>query len=180
MADTAALAQNPCPPPRPRVVLDSNIWVDILVFDDAVARPVRAALEAGRLDAIISPACREELRRVLDYPQFARYAVDTQTALAWVDRVTRPVADPEDAARAQGQPFVPRCKDRDDQKFLALADAADVAYLVSKDKAVLKLKRRMAKYCDVAVLPPRQFVAQVQLETAEPAQAHIKPEAVLS
>lgn len=162
MADAAA----PTLATAPRVVLDSNIWVDILVFDDAVARPIRAALEAGRLDAIISPACREELRRVLGYPQFARYAVDAQAALAWVDRVTRSVADPEDAARVEGEAFVPRCKDRDDQKFLALADAADVAYLVSKDRAVLKLKRRMAKYCDVAVLPPKQFVALVQLENA--------------
>lgn len=167
MADAAA----PAPVPAPRVVLDSNIWVDILIFDDAVARPIRTALEAGRLDAIISPACREELRRVLDYPQFAHYAVDAQAALAWVDRVTRSVADPEDTARAQGETFVPRCKDRDDQKFLALADAANVAYLVSKDKAVLKLKRRMAKYCDVAVLPPKQFVAQVQLEAAPHIQA---------
>lgn len=172
MADAAALASSVpslAPPPCPRVVLDSNIWVDILVFDDAVARPIRAALEAGRLDAIISPACREELRRVLGYPQFAHYAVDAQAALAWVDRVTRSVADPAEstsAARAQGETFVPRCKDRDDQKFLALADAANAAYLVSKDKAVLKLKRRMAKYCDVAVLPPKQFAALVQLETA--------------
>ncbi|MGF2506267.1 PIN domain-containing protein, partial [Ralstonia pseudosolanacearum] len=63
MADTAA--------PVPRVVLDSNIWVDLLIFDNAAARPIRAALEAGRLAAIISPACREELRRVLGYPQFA-------------------------------------------------------------------------------------------------------------
>lgn len=168
MADAAALAHS-TQAPVPRVVLDSNIWVDILIFDDAVARPIRAALEAGRLDAIISPACREELRRVLDYPQFARYAVDVQAALAWVDRVTRSVADPAEttpAARTQGETFVPRCKDRDDQKFLALADAASVAYLVSKDRAVLKLKRRMAKYCDVAVLPPKQFVAQVQLEIA--------------
>ncbi|ANA32329.1 hypothetical protein R82526_00636 [Ralstonia mannitolilytica] len=165
MADAAALAPSAPAQPRaaPRVVLDSNIWVDILVFDDAVARPIRAALEAGRLDAIISPACREELRRVLGYPQFAHYAVDAQAALAWVDRVTRSVADPEEAAPANGQTFVPRCKDRDDQKFLALADAASATYLVSKDKAVLKLKRRMAKYCDVAVLPPKQFVSEVQL-----------------
>ncbi|WP_439890667.1 putative toxin-antitoxin system toxin component, PIN family [Ralstonia sp. 25C] len=170
MADAAAPAQTPAP----RVVLDSNIWVDILIFDDAVARPIRTALETGRLDAIISPACREELRRVLDYPQFAHYAVDAQAALAWVDRVTRSVADPAEptpAARAQGETFVPRCKDRDDQKFLALADAAGVAYLVSKDKAVLKLKRRMAKYCDVAVLPPKQFVALVQLESTSTIQA---------
>ena len=101
----------------------------------------------------------------------SRYAVDAKAALAWVDRVTRSVADPEDAARVQGEAFVPRCKDRDDQKFLALADAADVAYLVSKDRAVLKLRRRMAKYCDVAVLPPKQFVALVQLETAPLVQA---------
>ena len=99
MADAAALAHS-TQAPAPRVVLDSNIWVDILIFDDAVARPIRAALEAGRLDAIISPACREELRRVLGYPQFARYAVDTQAALAWVDRVTRSVADPERSSRA--------------------------------------------------------------------------------
>jgi len=167
MADAAAPAQTLAP----RVVLDSNIWVDILIFDDAIARPIRAALEAGRLEAIISPACREELRRVLDYPQFARYAIDAEAALAWVDRVTHSVADPEDAQRTGGEAFVPRCKDRDDQKFLALADAAGVAYLVSKDRAVLKLKRRMAKYCDVAVLPPKQFVAQVQLEAAPLIQA---------
>ncbi|MFP3889380.1 putative toxin-antitoxin system toxin component, PIN family [uncultured Ralstonia sp.] len=174
MADAAALAasaQPPAPPQCPRVVLDSNIWVDILIFDDAVARPIRAALEAGRLQAIISPACREELRRVLDYPQFARYAIDAEAALAWVDRMTHSVPDPEATPRAEGEAFVPVCKDRDDQKFLALADAARVAYLVSKDRAVLKLKRRMAKYCDVAVLPPKQFVALVQLETAPLVQA---------
>ncbi|WP_296223090.1 putative toxin-antitoxin system toxin component, PIN family [Ralstonia sp. UBA689] len=164
MADAAALAHS-TQAPAPRVVLDSNIWVDILIFDDAVARPIRAALEAGRLHAIISPACREELRRVLAYPQFAHRAVDTKAALAWVDRMTHSVADPEEAPRADGAAFVPRCKDRDDQKFLALADAANAAYLVSKDRAVLKLKRRMAKYCDVAVLPPKQFVTLVQLET---------------
>lgn len=158
MADTAA--------PVPRVVLDSNIWVDLLIFDNAAARPIRAALEAGRLAAIISPACREELRRVLDYPQFARYAIDAQAALAWVDRVTQPVADPEEAPRLEGTAFVPRCKDRDDQKFLALAHAAGAAYLVSKDKAVLKLRRRMAKYCDVAVVPPGQFIAEIRLDAA--------------
>lgn len=141
MADAAALAHS-TQAPAPRVVLDSNIWVDILIFDDAVARPIRAALEAGRLDAIISPACREELRRVLDYPQFAGYAVDAQAALAWVDGVTRSVADPEDAVRAQGEAFVPRCKDRDDQKFLELSARCQADLLVSKDKALLKLRGR--------------------------------------
>ena len=33
----------------PRVVLDTNVWIDLLVFDDPVARPVRDALVERRL-----------------------------------------------------------------------------------------------------------------------------------
>ena len=40
------------PPPSPAVkalpvVLDSNVWLDILVFDDPHTRPIRAGLESG-------------------------------------------------------------------------------------------------------------------------------------
>lgn len=43
----------------------------------------------------------------------------------------------------QGEaPPLPRCKDRDDQKFLELAARCQVDILVSKDKALLRLKGR--------------------------------------
>lgn len=151
-------AADPTATPRPCVVLDSNVWVDIVVFDDPLARPIRTALAAGQLDAVISPSCREELRRVLAYPQFARFAVDIDAVLVWVDTVTR-VLDPV----AGNAPRLPRCSDADDQKFLELAQAAAARYLVSKDKAVLKLRRRMAQVAGVTVLKPADFVAQATL-----------------
>ena len=79
------------PPPLPlsspmRVVLDSNVWIDILVFDDPATRPIHAALEARTLEALIDERCLRELTRVLDYPQFVRMEVDKTAALATVAR----------------------------------------------------------------------------------------------
>jgi len=65
-----------------RAVLDSNVWIDILVFDDPITRPIRAALEAGTLEALIDSRCLKELTYVLDYPQFVRFAVNKSEALA--------------------------------------------------------------------------------------------------
>jgi predicted nucleic acid-binding protein len=39
---------------------------------------------------------------------------------------------------------MPRCSDPDDQKFIELASASGAQILVSKDRAVLKLRRRCA------------------------------------
>jgi len=63
-------------------ILDSNIWIDILVFDDPVSRPIVAArLSPGRLRALIDARCLAELTYVLDYPQFAHRAIDREQAL---------------------------------------------------------------------------------------------------
>lgn len=67
-----------------RAVLDSNVWIDILVFDDPITRPIRAALEAGTLEALIDSRCLKELTYVLDYPQFVRFAVNKSEALETV------------------------------------------------------------------------------------------------
>ncbi|SOZ49530.1 conserved hypothetical protein, DUF132 [Cupriavidus taiwanensis] len=141
----------------PRVVLDSNIWVDLLVFHDPHVEPIRAALEAGTIAPVIRADCREELRRVLAYPQFARFEVDIGAALATVDRLASLEAAPPqadcDALR------LPRCKDTDDQKFVELAHFAGAACLVSKDKAVLKLRSRLRRSSGVEVMTPPAFGA---------------------
>ncbi|SPA00300.1 conserved hypothetical protein, DUF132 [Cupriavidus taiwanensis] len=141
----------------PRVVLDSNIWVDLLVFQDPHVEPIRAALEAGTIAPVIRADCREELRRVLAYPQFARFEVDIGAALATVDRLASLEAAPPqadcDALR------LPRCKDTDDQKFVELAHFAGAACLVSKDKAVLKLRSRLRRSSGVEVMTPPAFGA---------------------
>lgn len=139
----------------PRVVLDSNIWVDLLVFRDPHVEPIRAALLAGAITPVIRADCREELRRVLAYPQFARFAVDIGAALAEVDRLTTLEAHP--APEAADAIRLPKCRDTDDQKFIELAHFAQAALLVSKDKAVLKLRSRLRRTSGVEVLPPLAF-----------------------
>jgi predicted nucleic acid-binding protein len=83
---------------------------------------------------------RDELERVLTYPhiilRMEKGRLEAADVLAQFDRFTRlvPVAD-----RA---PYV--CKDADDQKFIDLACAYSCA-LVSKDKAVLTMRNRLAR-----------------------------------
>lgn len=127
------------PLPRP-VVLDTNVVLDLFVFSDPLVPPLRALLAQGQLRWIATAAQRLELERVLHYSQIApRVAFYGQTAdsvLAAFD------AGADMVAAAPRIRYV--CTDPDDQHFLDLA-AAHRAVLVSKDKAVLKLRRRVAQ-----------------------------------
>src|SRR5689334_13458151 len=155
------------PPPLPlsspmRVVLDSNVWIDILVFDDPATRPIHAALEARTLEALIDERCLRELTRVLDYPQFVRMEVDKTAALATVARLSTHVA----ATIDENERPLPRCRDRDDQKFLELAHASGADWLVSKDRAVLKLARRVARDFAFRIAEPKPFVLEFEAQAA--------------
>ena len=121
------------------VVLDTNIVLDVFLFDDAAAKPLRPALEAGTLHWVATQHMRNELERVLDYehlvPRMAFYSVTAADILAAFDRHAHLV---EVAPRIAAV-----CKDPDDQCFVDLA-VAHQALLVSKDKAVLTMKKRLA------------------------------------
>ncbi|KMQ80111.1 hypothetical protein BPMI_00760 [Candidatus Burkholderia pumila] len=79
MENSAAPASPSTPVLTPplRVVLDSNVWIDILVFEDPATRPIHAALEA-----LINARCLAELTRVLDYPQFAKFGIAKRPRLS--------------------------------------------------------------------------------------------------
>ncbi|EDZ98007.1 protein of unknown function DUF132 [Burkholderia sp. H160] len=141
-----------------RVVLDSNVWIDILVFDDPHTRPIAAALESGALTALIDARCLAELAYVLDYPQFAHRNVDKAAALAAVARLAQRVEPLEPTESTGNARPLPQCKDRDDQKFLELAHAAQADWLVSKDRAVLKLAKRIARDFGFRIAQPAPFV----------------------
>lgn len=121
------------------IVLDTNVVLDLLVFDDPATPALRQALAEGSLRWIATPVMREELARVLVYPhlvdRLAYYRLSAAEVLAAFDRQVQLV---EVAPRA---PMV--CKDPDDQKFIDLA-LAHGARLLSKDRAVLKLKKRLS------------------------------------
>lgn len=140
----------------PRVVLDSNVWIDILVFDDPATRPIHAALQRRLLCAVIDRRCLGELARVLDYPQFVARDVDKAAALASVAQLS--TLEESAPVPADSAPL-PKCKDRDDQKFLELAHAVNAAWLVSKDRALLRLNKRTARDFGIRIVEPAPFVA---------------------
>lgn len=122
------------------LVLDTNIVLDLFVYDDAAALPLRSALAQGALRWLATRAMRDELQRVLDYPQIlkrrAARGIELLDVLAHFDAHAHLVAD---APRAPV-----RCQDEDDQKFIDLA-VAHRALLVSKDGEVLKMKARLLR-----------------------------------
>jgi putative PIN family toxin of toxin-antitoxin system len=123
---------------RQPVVLDTNIVLDVFVFNDAAAQPLKKALEAGEVDWLATQAMRDELERVLAYPQIvprlAFYELNAGDVLAAFDRHARLT---EVAAKA-----AVTCSDADDQKFIDLAVAAK-ALLLSKDRHVLSMRKRL-------------------------------------
>lgn len=123
------------------VVLDTNIVLDLLVFSDPTTALVRDLLHAKALRWLATAAMREELQRVLDYPHIAlrvvSYGLTPASVLAAFDAQAHPVPVP---ARIPAT-----CRDADDQQFLDLA-AAHGAILLSKDKAVIALRKRMLVY----------------------------------
>jgi predicted nucleic acid-binding protein len=136
------------------VVVDTNVALDLLVFDDPSAGPLGAQFETGGLRWLATPAMREELERVLSYEHIAARLLArglvAADALAGFDRHATLVNAPDKAPLT--------CSDPDDQKFIDLAVANRCA-LLSKDAAVLSLGKRLAALdvCAAAVLPVGRY-----------------------
>ncbi|WP_440131005.1 PIN domain-containing protein, partial [Rubrivivax gelatinosus] len=62
------------------VVLDTNVVLDWLVFDDPATRPLAAALEAGRLRWIATGPMLDELLHVLQRPELDRWRAACEAA----------------------------------------------------------------------------------------------------
>jgi putative PIN family toxin of toxin-antitoxin system len=140
------------PAPAPPIVLDTNVLLDLFVFHDPRWAPLLAALEDGSVRAVTRADCRDEYRAVLHYPQLPLDDAAREQAALRFDALIEMVAP---AARALR---LPACSDRDDQKFLELARDAGAAVLVTKDKALLKLARRIARDGLFAIELPETWI----------------------
>jgi uncharacterized protein len=131
-----------------RWVLDTNVVIDWLVFDHPFMNPLREAVAAQTLVVLTHPPAVDELKRVLAYRSlkldtarqadvFARYIAQTKLvslpAGAGLKHLMMPAG-------------FPRCRDRDDEHFLALAYHQRADALVSRDNAVYGMKSRVAKW----------------------------------
>ena len=128
------------PAPRWRLVLDTNVVLDLLHFADATVTPIRLAIESGNAQCYASQTTLNELSRVLTYPAFR---LDEPVQAALRARYQLWVGEPQ-AVTISAR--LPRCIDPDDQMFLELAASCQADILISKDKALLALKRQAAGF----------------------------------
>lgn len=140
----------------PLLVLDTNVVLDWVAFGDPRVEPIVAAIERGALRAATSAACLQELRRALGYPQVKLDDADQALAFGRYLAHAREFEIPETGPA----PDLPRCEDPDDQKFLELAWHARASHLLTRDKALLKLARRVAESGRFAVLAPDAFLCR--------------------
>ena len=125
----------------PRIVLDTNVCLDLFVFRDPMCSHLLAAMQSGAVQAVTRDDCREEWHRVLHYPQLP---IDDQLCpgiSAAFDALIQ-LLPAEASMVGEGDISLPRCGDPDDQKFLELALASGARWLLSKDNELLKLDRR--------------------------------------
>lgn len=127
----------------PRIVLDTNVCLDLFVFHEPQAAALHVAMQEGTIDAVTRADCRAEWLRVLHYPQVPVSDAARPAIEAAFDALVRCL--PDDQAMPPAGVPLPRCADPDDQKFLELALASGARWLVSKDNALLKLAPRCAR-----------------------------------
>jgi putative PIN family toxin of toxin-antitoxin system len=131
-------------------VIDTNIVLDLWLFEDPATIPLRAALQSGAISHLATDSMRGELARVLTYPHLMkRMAKSNIQASDVLNRFDKYLLAAEPAAKAACT-----CKDPDDQKFIDLAVAHAVP-LLSKDKAILCMKKRLLQ--SGVVLNPRDL-----------------------
>jgi predicted nucleic acid-binding protein len=136
---------------KPAVVLDTNVVLDWLVFRNPEGQPLFDAIERRQLRWIVTEPMRDELLHVLGRGVAAAYAPDLPRIVeSWrkLSEVATPPALQGDARRLL-------CTDTDDQKFIDLA-LAEARWLVSRDRAVLKLARRASRL-GLHVIPPARW-----------------------
>ena len=140
-----------------RVVLDTNVLLSLWVFEDSRFAPFRAAVERGEWIAFTDAECLSEFKRVLGYPQFS-LSPERQSVIygeyAAVALLTQ-------GQKIYAQPL-PRCSDRDDQKFLEVARRSKADWLVTADKALLRLARRDKLAGLFRIVTPEAVLFEIQ------------------
>lgn len=133
------------------IVLDTNTVMALWLFEDPALAALRAWVGAGHAGLLSREDALEELRRVLAYTQFDCPPARQQALLAgYRAQLICTTATPP---RAE----LPRCRDPDDQKFLEIARDGAARWLLTRDKALLRLNRHRLLRDRFMVLTPERW-----------------------
>ena len=141
----------------PRLVLDTNVVMDLFQFRAPPLAPLMTAIESGEVVCLANDRTLAELARVTGYKQFRLDDAGRQRIFeAYRGQVTL-IAESVDPAL----PLLPKCRDPDDQMFLELALAGHADMLISRDNLVLKLAKARQRPCPFAILPPEHALQRL-------------------
>lgn len=138
-----------------RVVLDTNVALDLYVWEDPAAAALAQLLATGRVRAAACPRCRGEWLRVLDDARIACGPALRARAAARYDAQTDLLAVPAVHSVAG----LPRCGDADDQKFIEVAAAVGARAVITRDRELLRLSRRTLRVAGFAIVRPAEVHA---------------------
>lgn len=138
--------------PAQRIVLDTNVCLDLLVFQDPRWDNLLAALQSGAVEAVTRADCRDEYLIVLHYKHLPLDEDTRPLSAARFDALIKVVAPDTQPVR------LPVCTDKDDQKFLEIARDAGAEILITKDKALLKLARKTANAGMFRIMVPEAWL----------------------
>jgi putative PIN family toxin of toxin-antitoxin system len=136
-----------------KVVIDTNVCLDLFVFNDPRWAKLVDAIERGEIEAVTRSDCRDEYNIVLHYKHLPLDDDSRPLAAARFDQMIKVVAPPDNGIK------LPVCSDKADQKFLEIARDAGAEVLITKDKALLKLARRLAREGMFKVMQPEKWIA---------------------
>jgi predicted nucleic acid-binding protein len=141
----------------PGVVLDTNVVFDWMVFKDPRCAPVVSAIQCGTIRWWAAQAFRDEFEAVLARGVGASHAPDR----AWIDQLWAQHAEVLPCAPAVAPLGSCRCTDPDDQKFIDLALHHGARWLLSHDRAVLKVANQ-ARRRGLLILPTSRWTLEPQ------------------
>jgi putative PIN family toxin of toxin-antitoxin system len=118
------------------VVLDTNILLDIFVFNDERAINLKQAIVDGSILAVASQKTLLEFADVISRPLFK---LDDATQATILEQ-WQSLAQQHDDSELAAAPW--QCQDPDDQVFLDLVYQLRPAILISKDNALLHIASR--------------------------------------
>jgi putative PIN family toxin of toxin-antitoxin system len=125
--------------PKPIYILDTNIWLDWLIFTSDTLDDFKTAHANGEWNIIYTSPMKAEFADVISRPQFKLSMTQQKLALDGLSNLAT-------ESELSTKPLIPiRCKDKDDQIFIDMALTHHATWLLSKDKHLLTLKNRAAK-----------------------------------
>ena len=135
----------------PTIVLDTNAVLDGWLFKDLGMVDVLRALDGRHMVWVATARMRNELVHTLALPVLQAWQTEAAHTVARFDAMALLCSEP---GRTVNRHLW--CSDNDDQMFVDLALQRNACWLLTKDKALLKLGRR-ARPFGVQILHPARW-----------------------